>query len=108
MPVKENTYPVSSWVINTRGLICFRGTDTPLNCENGPAIIDESGNKKWVMGGRLHREDGPASLFVEHGSAWFWIHGEYHPFDQWCKVLNKTDEEITFLKLKYGHLLRPE
>ena len=52
----------------------------------------------------LHREDGPAIIY-------YWDHpaGRYHwvnlghtlSFKEWCLKLDKSDEEIVELKLKY-------
>jgi len=46
-----------------------------LHRENGPAIEYADGSKVWFFHNKLHRLDGPA---VEHpnGRRWWWYHGE--------------------------------
>lgn len=45
--------------------------------EDGPARIEDSGEKRWFQHGKLHREDGPA---VEHpnGTEEWWLNGKLH------------------------------
>ena len=45
---------------------------TILHREDGPAIEWVSGNKEWLINGKLHRLDGPALEYVTGYSAqWF-------------------------------------
>ena len=45
---------------------------TILHREDGPAIEWVSGNKEWLINGKLHRLDGPALEYVIGYSAqWF-------------------------------------
>ena len=45
---------------------------TILHREDGPAIEWVSGNKEWLVNGKLHRLDGPALEYVTGYSAqWF-------------------------------------
>jgi len=42
--------------------------------------VDDFGNKCWFLGGKLHREDGPAIQYVNGGRAWF-LDGKCHRVD---------------------------
>jgi hypothetical protein len=42
--------------------------------------IDESGNKRWFINGKLHREDGPAIEYADDTKVWF-INGKRHRED---------------------------
>jgi len=46
-----------------------------LHREDGPAIIQSSGTKQWLINGKLHREDGPA-IEYSNGSKDWWIEGK--------------------------------
>jgi len=59
-----------------------------------------NGEKRWIVNGNLHREDGPAIMYPHRSIRWC-INGRQYPFVEWCNKLNKSDEEIIFLKLKY-------
>ena len=52
------------------------GTDI-VHREDGPAIIDSSGNEFWLINGKLHREDGPAVVFAK-GVKWWYKNGMIH------------------------------
>jgi hypothetical protein len=48
---------------------------------NSPNCIKHSnGTKYWYLGGRFHREDGPAIEYVNGAKMWF-IHGKCHRED---------------------------
>jgi len=50
--------------------------------------------------GLIHRIDGPGCI---RGKVLEWFYkGQEYNFDEWCKVTNKTPEDILYLKLKYG------
>jgi len=57
--------------------------------------------KDWKINGELHREDGPAVEYDDGINFWYLNNIEYS-FEDWCEKLNKTDEEIIFLRLKYS------
>jgi hypothetical protein len=44
--------------------------------ENGPAMECADGTSKWFINGELHREDGPA--FISKSEKSWWIKGERH------------------------------
>ena len=50
--------------------------------------------------GKIHRDDGPAVITKDFEFYWA-VNGEFYSFEDWCIELNKSDEEITKLKLKY-------
>ncbi len=51
-----------------------------FHCENGPAYIDDSGNKYWLINGKHHREDGPAVEYYDGAKSWY-INGKCHRED---------------------------
>ena len=34
--------------------------------------IYDNGNKEWFLEGKMHREDGPAAMYVTHPVASYW------------------------------------
>ena len=72
--------------------------------------VAKNGTKRWYNKEllerqrtyQIHREDGPAIEWADGDISWALRGNQYFEFDKWCKDLNKTDEEITMLKLKYG------
>ena len=72
-----------------------------LHREDGPAREWANGGKAWWLNGKCHREDGPAVEDAD-GSKWWWLNGTfYSSFDEWLEVLDATDEDKLFLKLKW-------
>ena len=64
-------------------------------------IIDNEHHKGWLTcEGKFHREDGPAIIRSDGSIEWY-IMNKAYTFQEWCKKLNKSDEEITILKLTY-------
>jgi hypothetical protein len=87
--------------------------------------IDSDGDKRWVVNGKLHREDGPAVEWANGDTEW-WQHGIRHrtdgpamewenghkewylhdcvfSFDKWLdQNQTLTDEEKVMFKLQYG------
>jgi hypothetical protein len=55
-------------------------SDDILHRENGPAYIDDKGNKEWYYQGRLHREGGPAGEYSDGCKQW-WRYGYLHRED---------------------------
>jgi len=72
-----------------------------------PFCIEYDGTKEWIVDGILHREDGPAAIFPKgnlcypKGHNKWCLDGKQYSFEDWCEKLNKSKEEIIFLKLKY-------
>ena len=50
-----------------------------LHREDGPAIHTDGG-KHWFLGGKLHREDGPAIEYADGGRYWY-LNGQLHRED---------------------------
>jgi len=70
--------------------------------------IDYNGSIYWKVNRKLHREDGPA-IECSDGTNYWYLNGirysfkdNEYSFEEWCKKLNKTDEEKVFLRLKYS------
>lgn len=67
-----NNLPFSFWF---RKEIFYRDKDGRFHNENGPARINEFGDKFWYKHGILHRADGPAvELTLRHSEniyIWF-------------------------------------
>jgi len=55
-------------------------TDNKLHREDGPAIIYVNGDKFWYINGKIHREDGPAVEYNSGTKEW-WINGKIHRED---------------------------
>lgn len=49
----------------------------------------------------IHRKDGPAVIYPNGNQFWF-LNNEIYYFDNFCKKLNLSEEDIIILKLKYG------
>jgi hypothetical protein len=54
------------------------------------------------LGGILHREDGPATIFKNDGYTGWFLNGVAYDFETWCELLNKSPKEIMLLRLKYS------
>ena len=46
-----------------------------------------------------HREDGPAVINQNDNIYGWWLDDVSLDFDEWCELLNKTEEEIFMLKM---------
>jgi hypothetical protein len=66
------------------------------------SYINEFDTVTWYNElGDLHREDGPA--VVSHTGNIYWYLGDNdYSFDEWCKKLNKSDEDKMTLRLQYA------
>lgn len=42
-----------------------------IHREDGPALIFDSGTKKWSIHGKLHRLDGPACEWSDGSESWY-------------------------------------
>ena len=42
-----------------------------LHREDGPAIELANGDKEWWLNGKLHREDGPAIEYADGAKSWY-------------------------------------
>jgi hypothetical protein len=101
----------------------LRGSNVPEEFRNGPH--HSNGSTRWYLNGKLHREDGPASIWVEGRQNWylngerhrtdgpaivypdgrgsFWLRGYWMLFNTWLEqTTGLTDDEKVMLKLQYG------
>ena len=64
-------------------------------------IINDFGTQIWMINGDYHRTDGPAIIYASGARRWY-VKGEFcwspKAFQQAAKL---SDEEMTFLLLKY-------
>lgn len=69
---------------------------------DGPSSIDEDGTEWWYQYGHLHRTDGPAIAYP--GDSYYHIKGQrIHSAEEFQRLTGMSDEDITFMILKYGH-----
>lgn len=63
-------------------------------------VVVSGENRKLisVQNGTLHSTVGPTLVYEDNETVWC-IEGESYPFDTWCKLTNKTEEEIFLLKI---------
>ena len=61
--------------------------------EDGPAVEDSHGNKWWYLNDDLHREDGPAVVYINGTKLW-WLHGKY-----------LSEEEHAYYSVRMGEFL---
>jgi len=68
-----------------------------LHREDGPACEFVNGYKEWYLNGELHREDGPAIEWAD-GSKWWYLNGkevsESDHAKQTAPAVEMTIEEI--------------
>ena len=89
-------------------------TLTPVECETiAYALYDEfacgdrleyigaNGTQQWFLHGELHRLDGPAFIGAD-GTQFWYINDKKYNFNDYCKKLKLSEEDIVFLKLKYN------
>ena len=43
-------------------------------------VVDDTGNQRWYLNGKRHREDGPAVIYVDGDQYWY-LNGELHRED---------------------------
>jgi len=63
--------------------------------------IDAFFTKVWRVKNVLHREDGPAVIWINGSKHWYLNNIEYS-FEEWLKFTSISNEEKVFLRLKYG------
>lgn len=74
---------------------------------DGPAIVRLTGYKheEWIQNGEYHRVDGPAVSGANAKSPyiWWWVRGErLVSWGGFQRAGGCSDEQLAFLKLKYG------
>lgn len=67
-----------------------------LHREDGPAIeYCNNGDKYWLIEGRPHRTDGPATVWSDGSYIWS-VNGETHRIDGPAMYIKSMDHEIWF------------
>ena len=61
--------------------------------EDGPAIEWANGYKSWWINGELHREDGPACEYIDGDKHWY-LNGKRLSKKKWKKRIKKTHKII--------------
>lgn len=91
-------------VIDKDGVVCWV-EDGLIHRVGGPAKIWPDGSKAWLERGLLHHMNGPALLLLNQNRIEWWIAGEWiHTFPFFQLLTKCADEDIIFLKLKYGEI----
>lgn len=76
-----------------------------LDRRNGPAVIEPNGNKRWYSRGIMHRIDGPAAVYVSNLPDIWVVDGRpVNNFREFQEFSGLSDEDILFLKIKYGNI----
>jgi hypothetical protein len=55
-------------------------TELPTIVEEVKIIKYSNGTQYWYLNGKLHREDGPAAIYVEGSQLWY-LNGKLHRED---------------------------
>ena len=71
------TYKVT---VDNSGTIYWHNEDGQLHREDGPAVEQANGTKRWWLNGKLHREDGPAIEYASGSKLWY-HNGQLHRED---------------------------
>jgi hypothetical protein len=65
------------------------------------SYIFPDGTIRWYNDeGRSHREDGPASIYLD-GRVYWYLNDKNYPFNRWCTEVNIPDEQKLLLRLQY-------
>lgn len=63
---------------------------------------DETFRKNFDYDLHFHNDKGPCMILNDGFPVWGLKGVNVRTFSHWCKLTNKTEEEITLLKLQYG------
>jgi len=77
---------------DTKGSINYNRYHGELHRDDGPAVINSTGTKKWYYHGKLYRDDGPAIIFSNGMKEWMY-HGELHRDDGPAIIYSDGDKE---------------
>lgn len=99
------------------GTKCWYNKHGVLHREDGPALENANGDKRWFINGELHREDGPANEWIDGDTSWY-KHGKLHredgPAVEWSGgnklwFLNNNQYSLDEYCIKlYGSLEHPK
>lgn len=70
-----------------------------LHREDGPAIIQQNGTRRWFANNRRHREDGPAVEYADGRRRWFIDGQEMNETDYNARIRAATAVVTPRLKL---------
>jgi hypothetical protein len=63
--------------------------------------IFPDGTIRWYNDkGQYHKEDGPASIYLD-GRVYWYLNNKHYTFNRWCTEVNIPDEQKLLLKLQY-------
>lgn len=66
--------------------------------------VSDHGTRMWFLNGWLHRDDGPAMIYVDGRIEWA-IHGTFiHSYNEFQRLTGCDDSVIMLLRLKYGEI----
>jgi len=57
-----------------------------LHRDDGPAIEEDDGTRRWYRRGKLHREDGPAIDYADGTRCW-WLDGRQLSRAEWQAIV---------------------
>ena len=77
-----------------------------LHREDGPAIERADGSKHWYLNGRRHREDGPA-IERASGEKYWYLNGKGLTEGQFNEAINPTKElTVSELEAMLGYKIK--
>lgn len=74
--------------------------DKVLHRDDGPAVLSST-YQRWYRFGKIHREDGPASIRRSDGVVGWYLDDKPYNFDEWCQLVQLSEEKRLELFLKY-------
>ena len=88
--------------IGVNGMEMWRNNRGQFHCDDGPAIIYESGLQCWYKEDKMHRVDGPAFMHPNGVDAWYIDDCIYRTPKQFQEAAKLSDEDMAFILLKYN------
>jgi hypothetical protein len=93
---------LSNPIIDGQGTQRWFNLDKKLHREDGPAVLYVDGDQVWYINGKLHREDGPACV-GNNGYREWWINSILYTTNKsYQKAANLSNEDMLMINLKYG------
>ncbi|CAB4129607.1 hypothetical protein UFOVP116_55 [uncultured Caudovirales phage] len=72
-----------------------------LHREDGPAVTWAGGTKSWYLNGERHRIDGPAIVYPNGDASWY-INGRvYRRFKSFCRAAGLSEAAKTMIQLQH-------
>jgi hypothetical protein len=87
------TYTVKE---NDEGTLFYFGDQGALHRENGPAVVFVNGCKKWYLNGKLHRLSGPAIIWASDNQSddEYYLFGRRFTMDQFYAIVKLNNTKI--------------